>query len=312
MARLTLVVALALAACSSSPAQMCSRDQDCQPGLRCADGVCTPVLQQDRGPLDSSPAETGRPDGGQPPAPDAARADGLPVCQPDHDDKLERSEMPLRVGASVKYSVGSGLAVDLQGTRVQGRTRWDLTASAPDEKPYVAELEPVAGWAAADFPGATYMTLLDAGYQTYGVFKATPTSLQLVGVISKTAGETKLTYSKPVDSLRFPVVAKDSYETGAVVTGPMGFFPYYASIYETHNVSVLEAGSLKLPELTLDVLLLKIVVKQNPTANPFLVTTRVSFLFVAECYGIVAQIFTDEDPATLSSVVARERRRISK
>jgi hypothetical protein len=304
------MAAVGLAGCDSPTAGMCSRDADCPGGERCADGVCTPTLQREAGPPDRGGLEA-RLDG-KPPTADRM-VDGAASCRPNHDERIDRGEMIILAGPAIKYTVGSGLTLNLQGSKVAGRTEWDLTANAADEHPYLAELEPVASWAAPDYPGATYMSLLDADLATYGVFKATSTALQLIGVISKTPSDTKLSYSSAVDTLRFPVAVKDSFQTGAVVTGTMASLPLVPiSIYESYDVSVLDAGALKLPELTLDVLLVKVVVKQNPTVNPFYVTTRTSFLFVAECYGIVAQIFTDGEPASLASVLAKERRRISK
>jgi hypothetical protein len=313
MRHLALTLTLVAAACSSNPPSgMCSRDTDCAPGQRCADGVCANTLQHEAGPVVDRASGELRPDG-RVSWPDVLAKDGQLTCTANHDDKIQREEMPIKAGTGIQYTVGSGLTVNLQGTKVAGRTNWDLTANASDEHPYKAELEPIASWAAADFPNATYMALLDAGYKTYGIFTATQTALQMSAVISKTANDTKLAYSSPVDQLHFPIVPKDTFKTDAIVSGFMEAFPLVPIYnYETYEVTVLDAGTLKLPELSLDVVLVKVLIKDNPVANPFLVTTKTTFLFIAECYGIVGHLFVDDEPSSLTSVVTTERRRISK
>jgi hypothetical protein len=308
--------------CQSEPpaSGRCTRDDECPGGQRCADGVCTPTVKTDSGPtrIDLARVPDGRPGEATPAVPDLRRGDGLGQCKANHDDKLERDEMPIVVGAKIKYLVGSGIAVDLKGTEVGGRTRWDLTVDASDDHAVVAELLPVPGWAAASYPGATYSSLLDEGYQSYGVFKATPSALQMIGVVSQQPDKIKLAYSKPVELLRFPIAAKDSFVTDASVTGWFGPLGVYLYNLETYSVDVLGVGELKVPQLTLDVLLVRVKVEQVPCVypvgpcNPFLATTRVQFMFVSECYGIVGQVVAESDPGDkLSSVKAKERKRIT-
>jgi hypothetical protein len=295
-----------LTAACSDPGALCTRDPECPDGSRCAAGRCIPTLKVDAG-RDQPPSRDAAAD--RVVAPDVARTDGG-GCKANSDDTVDRSEMPIAVGAKISYSVGSNLTVDLVGTKVGGRTQWDLTAAAADDHKVVSELLAVASWAAPSFAGATYMSLLDQSLGTYGVFAAKPSSLQLVGVISEKADQSKLSYSSPIDTLRFPVVSGDSYATDATVTGLLNWI--YVWLHEDYTVDVLGAGDLKLPQLTLPTLLVRVKVVQAPVANPFLTTTRVTFLFVAECYGIVAQIVADGDPGTkLGAVSAKERRRIT-
>jgi hypothetical protein len=304
----TLLIVV-LAGCEGEPgAGRCTRDTDCPSGQRCADAVCTPVVKVDTGPLaDLAPARE-RLAEAAPPA-DLLAADGG-LCQGNHDDKIDRAEMPIAVGAKIHYSVGSGLVVDLKGKVVAGKTVWDLTAAASDDHPVVSELLAVPGWATASYPGATYSALLDESYGSYGVFKATPSALQLIGVVSQTADKIKLSYSKPIDMLRFPVTPGDSFTTDATVTGWMNLL--YLWNLESYEVEVLSAGDLVLPKLTLPVVLVRVKVEQTPVQNPFLASSRHLFMFVSECYGIVAQIVADGDPKDkLEAVATKERRRLS-
>lgn len=308
MRRMSLLFAVLLAGCESEPNGRCTRDSDCPAGQRCADAICTPVVKNDTGPLpDRSPVADQRP--GERLLPDLPRSDGG-GCTGNHDDKVDRAEMPITVGAKIHYSVGTGLTVDLKGKPVGGRTQWDLTAPASDDHPVVSELLPVPSWAASEYPGATYSALLDEGYGSYGVFKATPSALQLIGVVSQDADKIKLSYTKPVEMLRFPITPTDSFVTDATVSGWMNSLWIYN--LEEYAVDVLAAGDLVLPKLTLPVVLVKVKVSQTPYGNPFLGTTRHLFMFVSECYGIVAQIVADGDPKEkLEAVKTKERRRLS-
>jgi hypothetical protein len=309
MRHTTLLLAVLLAGCESEPTGRCTRDSDCPTGQRCADAICTPVVKNDTGPLpDLRPVADQRP-GESPILPDLPRSDGG-GCTGNHDDKVDRTEMPIAVGAKIHYSVGTGLTVDLKGKLVGGRTQWDLTAPASDDHPVVSELLPVPSWAASAYPGATYSALLDEDYGSYGVFKATPSALQLIGVVSQDADKIKLSYSKPIEMLRFPITPTDSFVSDATVTGWLNLL--YLWNLETYTVDVLAAGDLVLPKLTLPVVLVKVKVEQTPVQNPFLSTSRHLFMFVSECYGIVAQIVADGDPKEkLEAVKTKERRRLS-
>jgi hypothetical protein len=306
----TLLILVLLAGCDGEPnGGRCTRDTECPPGQRCADAICTPVVKFDTGPvadlgptLDHRLGEAAR-------LPDLPASDAL-QCMANHDDKIDRSEMPIAVGAKIHYSVGTGLTVDLKGKLVTGRTQWDLTAAASDDHPIVSELLAVPSWVASAYPGATYSALLDESYGSYGVFKATPSALQLIGVVSQQADKIKLSYSKPIDMLRFPIAPSDSFTTDATVTGWMNSL--YLWNLESYAVEVLGAGDLALPKLTLPVVLVKVKVEQTPYQNPFLATSRHLFMFISECYGIVAQIVADGDPKDkLEAVKAKERRRLS-
>ena len=304
------LILLMCVGCDSQPTAQCARDTDCPAGQRCADAICSPVVKADTGPLADrgpTPADWRATEAAA--FPDLSGKDGG-QCPANHDDKIDRAEMPIAVGAKIHYSVGSGIVVDLKGKLVSGRTQWDLTAPASDDHPVVSELLAVPAWASSTYPGATYSALLDESYGSYGVFKATPSALQLIGVVSKDADKIKLSYSKPIEMLRFPITPSDSFVTDATVTGWMNLL--YIWNLETYTVDVLAAGDLVLPKLTLPAVLVRVKIEQTPVQNPFLATTRHLFMFISGCYGIVAQIVADEDPKDkLEAVKAKERRRLS-
>lgn len=310
-----LVLVAAAAGCASESGA-CRWQRDCPAGQTCADGVCTTVVVQpdrglpdlaapDRGPGDALPAES---------RPDIAAGDGA-LCAPNGDGVLERDELLFLIPSSVDYTVGSQVAVDLQGTEVGGVTQWDLTASAADDHVEAMTLDPVPAWAAAEFPQAAgvYSSLLNKGYDTYGIFQATDSKLLLLGAISGDESYGRATYAEPVELLRFPLTIDDAYTTETTATGFWGLAPLYN--VETYKVDVIARGQAKLPKmLPIDVLLVREVAQQYPYGNPFLKRTYTVFLFLAECYGTVARVVVDGDPGDalqLEPGVVQERWRIT-
>jgi hypothetical protein len=312
---LGLLLGATLGACDGGQTQ-CTRDPDCPQGQGCAAGRCVPVLKTDTGVSDHAAPRDGLREVALPDhAIDQRRTDGGLTCKGNNDDKIERSEMPIAVGGKITYMRGSGITVNLKGTVVGGRTVWDLSGAAADDAKFIGELLATPSWASSVFPSATYVSLLDQQYESYGVFKATQTALQILGIISLTPDDTKITYDKPADMLRFPIVVGDSFESTAYSNGHLGSL--VISNDETYTGDVLAAGDLKVPQLTLPVLLVRVKLYQcpaYPVCNPFnpFNTTRWTFLFVSECYGIVGRVVTESDPSKdMSAVVAKERLRIS-
>lgn len=297
----------------------CVRHTDCADGERCADGLCTPALFEDAG------SDVLRADGAMADLePRADGADGAPLsdliehdgarCSANADDRIDLAELPIVVGAEIAYTIGSGLTLDLRGTSVGGRRTWTLQQNAVDDARQVLALQPLFSWAQDSFPDATYTSLIDRGYGTYGVFQLVDRALKLQGVISKDepglVSGTKLIYSEPLDMLRFPIAAGDAFETNASASGT--FDGLYLYVSERYEVEVLGAGALVLPEITFDnALLVQVSITQTPYANPFLTTQRAIFMFVVECYGIVARVVVDHAPDDLSAVEAKERWRLS-
>lgn len=313
---LALLVLVTAAQGCSEESGLCVRASDCPAGQVCADGVCTTPGDPDGGDHDAAPDL--RLDGGVDQwIPDYATLDGDagPVCTPNNNGKVERSEMVFTVPSKVTVTLGTqNLTVDLQGTAVGGVTTWDLTGAATDDQDVQMTLDPLPAWTAAKFPQASYASQLSASFGFFtktallGVFKVTPTALELVGAVSEKANHTRVTYGTPLEALRFPVVVKDSYSSSASMSG---FSEYTIPVLntETYAIDVLAGGKLKLlPSLTLDALLVRVRQEVYPTMNPLLKTKTTVFLFVVECYGTVARVIADSDPgAALDQVKVSER-----
>ena len=305
----------AAAACDEGRA-LCTTSTQCPAGHVCADGVCSPTVPGD-GPL----ADGLVPDGGADRGPDQTRPDvgrsdgdaGL-TCTPNNNGKVERSEMLFVVPSQVKVTRGTSLTVNLTGTTTSGTTEWDLTAAAVDDKAEVMKLVKVPSWAAASFPKADYSAELSQSYgllfkvNLMGVFKVTSTALQSLGAVSDTANHTKLTYSTPIETLRFPVSVGQKYTSSATVTG-LTEYTIPALMKESYAIKVLARGKAKLySTFSPDALLVRVDHEVYPVANPLLKVKNTVFFLVAECYGTIAHMLADGTPgANLDKVKIKQR-----
>jgi len=315
-----LVLALGAVAtgCTDDVGAACARPTDCPAGQTCADGDCVPRYP-DAGRPDADPDL--RPSRDLTPSADTLAdgrsTDGGAGCTPNNNGSVERDEIIFAVPAEVSVTVAENVAVDLAGTQSGGTTTWDLT-TLPEQSTRKVAVMPVPGWATPDFAEATYASELmpDYGVLTktslLGVFKVTPTALQLLGAVSDKAKHTRLSYGSPLDLLRFPIAKGDTFETSTSVTGYSELYPL-VTYTERYAIDVLEQGRLALiPGLTLDTLLVRVTQAVSQAFLPLPEVKTVAFIFVAECYGTVARIIAESDPgAALGKVQAKEAWRLA-
>lgn len=311
-----LLLMAAMGGCEETGAK-CVRDTECGPGMVCADGICSPLLKADSAATEAGPdlGSDGAPD--QQPVGDMRPPDGGDAgltCPANQDGKISRAEMIFKVPSQVTVTLGTGLTLDLKGAVVGGKRVWDLTKAASDDKNTVMKVGAIPAWAAPKFTGATYASKLSASFGFFsktdllGVFKVTPTALKLVGAASEKKNHTRFSYTTPLDTIRFPVEAGTSYVSGSTVTGIMEYaVPVW--LQEKYEVSVLERGTLKLyNNFSLDTLLVSVKQEVYNKANPLLKTGTQVYLFMAECYGVVARVIAKDAKVTdPSKVVAKER-----
>ena len=274
--RLAGALLLTASACTSGPAaDSCTRDDQCASHFCRADDTCAP-------PPDAAEAPDG-PAGGP---------DGAPAgCAPNHDGTITRAEMPLAAGQSATFRIAAsttGVTVDTAGTLQNDGTRaWTLAAAISGDADQTIALQSPAGqWWAPDFPGASYATLLSSTQSLLGVFAVDDAGLHLLGIVSPTGGTTKteLKYSTPVDVLRFPLTTTSSWSSSPTVTGTASGVP--AGYAESYDDKVDAVGTMATPYGTFPVLRVAV----DFTQNTGVITTHKTYAFVAECYGTVATI----------------------
>jgi hypothetical protein len=288
----------------------CQSDADC-PGGVCvsfaATRQCRPIQGGDLGAVGS--VDGGAVDAWTPPA-DAFAGDAIAsLCKFNGDGVIERSEEPFVVGLGALFAVNTpGSTVSVSLSPVGGV--WDFTQAVPnDQKSFDQLISPSGAWWAADFPTATYAELLEEGQALYGVYRTTTDSLQLLGVVSSQSGlqKTELTYDTPIDMLKFPLKQGDTWTSQANVSGLASGVVFTAA--ETWSFTVDARGTTKVPAASFDTLRLRVNYQQ--TYGLVYNTTHIIYLHLAECYGSVARVRSEDNESSNDFTQAAEYRRLS-
>ncbi len=275
-----LAVALAaalglVAGCSRSNPATCDDHTDCPSGFCRADHTCAPDDEPDAGGTDAT-------------GPDAATG-----CAPDHDGTLTRDELVMAAGQTARFRVATDVAVDTAGVLGAGGARtWTFAAAATGDRDLDLTLVAPAGqWWAASFPAASYAARLSAESPLLGVMRLDDAGVALLGVVSPEAGlsRTELTYDPPVPIIPTPLPPGASWNVTATVSGlASGVAAFYSERYQGRVDAIGDAAT---PFGTFPVRRLAVDLTRTVGA---LVTTRRSFAFVAECYGTVATIASQD------------------
>jgi len=302
-----LAVGAALAVGCGGDEVQCHVAGDCPDGQQCVLGECRPEVGSDSAVSDGG--VDGVADSGSDAMVDAG-GDGGGVCDYVDDGVIERDEMVIEVGLGATYRVNQNapVTVDLVGTQSGGEPLWDFTGTTPSDQSVVDELLPVGGtWFAADFPDATYVAHLDP--DTYGVFRVTDQALSMLGVASVTPDETLMTYDVPVDLLRFPIGLGDHYVIDTTSTGTYSWTPLW-TVEETYDITVDALGTVVVPAGTFHALRIRTNLHQFIPYTVFTVD-RILYIWVTECFGIVARITSEDDEADNIFTEAAQYRRMT-
>lgn len=292
------------AGCGGSDAA-CRLDEDCGPGQACVVGACRPLSGVDL----SAAADLGSAADLAPAIPDGWSPDALAAsCTFDGDGTITRDEESFIVGLGALFAVnapGTNVPVDV----VAKNGVWDFSAPVSSERKQFDQLVTPAGqWWAGDFPTATYAERIDDGQQAYGVFRVSADKLEMLGVVSDQGGvnRTELTYATPIVVLKFPLSVGTSWTSQSNVSGLAAGIGFLAN--EKYAFSVDQRGTTKVPAGSFDTLRLRMDYTQVYGA---LVTTRISYLHLAECYGAVARVRSRDDETAQDFTQAAEFRRLA-
>jgi hypothetical protein len=197
-------------------------------------------------------------------------------------------------GKSANFRIATNASFDTAGTSAgAGMRRWDLTgALANDTDTQLTLAGPTGAWWAADFPTATYASALAAGSDLLGVFHVEAAQVTLLGVVSPSGGtfSTKLTYDPPVKILALPIVQNGSWMSTSTVSGTaQGAITAYTEKY----VSLVDqVGTMKTPYGEFPVL--RIATDLTRTSGLATLLTKRQFAWVAECFGSVATVASQD------------------
>ena len=296
--RLLGLIALqcSIAACGGGgTAQSCVHDDDCASHFCKADGTCAAADSDAGATADAAPQRDG--------------ASGL--CAPNHDGHITASEVPLVAGQHATFRIATMATIDTAGTaNPDGSRAWDLSvALANDADTMVALTSPAGAWWQPDFAAASYATVLASGSDLAGVFHAEPDGVTLLGVVSPAAGsfKTELTYDPPAKILALPMAAGDTWTSTSTVTGTaQGAFTTYTEKYTSR---VDQVGTMKTPYGTFPVV--RVATDLLRTSGFATLASSRSFAWVAECFGTIATITSNNLESGSEFTSAAEVRRLA-
>ena len=232
------------------------------------------------------------------------------MCAPNFDGVLTKDEVAFIPDVTLKYRIAQGATLSTEGTIDEDGTRiWDLASDLEGDADLpVSTLSVEGAWYLKDFPDATYAAQLSQSSDLQGVFQATDTALLLLGVVSPEDGffATRLTLDPPVTVLQLPLEVGSKWSTETSVSGmAQGVVAFFSEDYSSH---VDARGVLKTPFGNFDALRISIDLKRTIG----LLTTRVKTkMFVAECFGAVATIVSQDNEVEPEFTSAAEVRRLT-
>lgn len=268
---------------------------------------------QDTGEQDdagSDTADTSGRDGGADDAGDDGDT-GSSTCTPNHDGKIERSEVTLRPGLHATFRVAEDVAVDVRGTeRADGSRVWDLSGEFDGDRSVLVELQSLDGtWYNPEFPDADYASKLADSEDEIGVFGAAQDGLYLHGVVTPDDGwsRTELAYDPPAKILAFPMEQGATWSSDSDISG--WYLGGYWTADEEYQSQVDAHGTLETPFGDFPVL--RVRTDMTRTVG-FSVTTQITYSFVSECFGTVATIRSKENEDEAEFTEAAEVRRLTR
>ncbi|HXU72521.1 MAG TPA: hypothetical protein VN947_24530 [Polyangia bacterium] len=297
--------ALVLAGCGGDKSG-CRVDDDCAVGDVCVVGECRPLAGAD---LSGVVGDMGAAVDLATPIPDGWNPDALTAtCTFNGDGTITRAEETFIVGLGALFAVNApSTTVPVDNVAHSGV--WDFSDPVSGEaKQFDQLVDPSGQWWGADYPTATYGERIDDGQQAYGVFRVGADKLEMLGVVSDQNGfnRTELTYTTPIVVLQFPLSVGTTWTSESDVSGTASGVAFFA--HEKYVFSVGERGMTKVPAATFDTLRIKMSYTQTYGA---LVTTRITYLHMAECYGAVARVRSQDDETSANFTTAAEYRRLA-
>ena len=234
--------------------------------------------------------------------------------------------MPVvpELGPTVLYTVNRPATVvdvpDPEGVWRDGALEWDFSAVDPDADGVVQDalLAPGQFWFGADFPDADYASAMDAEGAVLGLYRLDEASgaLLLLGLASIAPEETILRYATPIPALRFPLergaqwaaMEVEAEGTHEGVTYPLGLL----RLSHDYEFTVDRAGRMAVPAGEFDVLrvTLAFAARAENMGFPVGVERRTTYLYVAECVGLVARVRSEADELDPGFRRATEYRRL--
>jgi hypothetical protein len=243
---------------------------------------------------------------------DVQASDARPSCVPNEDGVLERAEVPYVIGAQALYVVND------DNTTVEGISTapmdtpsgpvWDFSTMRPGDRRVLDEVQsPMGRWWQPLYPSATFALPVDRAASTFALYRAGEDALQILGTVSREMGRTNVLFNPSIDALRFPL---REGSTWTVTSAGNGFLNGVAtSTVNTWRFTVDRRGTVLTPARGFSALRLKMELDQTVTGT-ILRRTQRSYLFLSECWGLVARITSVDNETSQEFTRASEYRRL--
>ena len=280
------------AACGNSSGTSCTTDNDCPSHFCKADGTCGPA------PTDAADVD--------------GPGDGTSsLCNANHDGQISADELPFAAGRMGTFRVATNATWDTAGTSLgNGSRKWDLSVQlAGDADRLVMLGSPTGTWWEPDFANATYAAELVSTSDLRGVFQLSASSLVLQGVVSPDGGtfKTELTYDPPAQVLAVPMMAGSTWSSTSTVSGTaQGGVVAYTEKYQSR---VDQVGTMKTPYGEFPVL--RVATDLTRTSGFTTLLTKRTYTWVAECFGPVATVQSQDFETSSEFMDDAEVRRLA-
>jgi hypothetical protein len=232
----------------------------------------------------------------------------LPTCVPNRDGQITAAELPIALGATVDYYVGTNRTVDLAGKS----GIWNFSEERADDT--VIKLGPVAlgaQWYAPQFPAGQFV--VDGGSGLDGIYHQDDRALWLDGTASKDpapATKTLVRYAAPIAVLEFPIADGQAFTSVGAIDGTISGLPFIGT--DTIEIDVTGTGRLDVPYVQFSpVLRVRTHVTRKANAGGAPAVQRRTTLFLFECFGEVTRAESKQDEANPDFTTAAYLRRFA-
>lgn len=233
-------------------------------------------------------------------------------CRPNNDMVIDRNELAYALGAQVLYVVNDDNTT-VMGIQTQGRDMgmglvWDFSMMLPtDRRVFDTVMVPTGQWWSALYPAASFTLPIDRANTLQGIYQLTANSLQLLGTVSRDAGRTNVAFTPAVDTIRFPLRVGAMWQS---TNAGNGFFNAVATATtNSYRFNVDQSGTVYTPAARFAVLRLRMELDQTVTGTLIRRTQR-SYLYLAECWGLVARVVSTDNEMSTEFTRASEYRRL--
>jgi hypothetical protein len=232
-------------------------------------------------------------------------------CRPNDDGVIDRAEVQYALGGQVLFvSNEDGTVVDgVRTAPVMTPTgpQWDFSAMRAEDRRVLDEVVAPSGrWWQALYPAADFALPIDRASTLFALYRATPEALSILATVSREAGRSNVAYVPAVDALRFPLRVGSSWSATSAGNGLLQGVA--TSTVNTWRFAVDQRGTVLTPATRFSALRLRMELDQTVTGTVLRRTQR-TYLFIAECWGLVARVASvDNEPAAEFTRASEYRR----